>query len=144
MAVLDACSRNDNWRLVMQLIRWSVLALACAIGLPMQQAVADYYDHSRYDYCRSQAERVSGYYGPVPERYLPGGAGRGAVRGATAGVAIGAIAGGDRKDLKRAARRGAVVGAVAGAARRERARDDQRDRRYLYDLELNRCMDDYR
>jgi uncharacterized protein YcfJ len=96
---------------------------------------------SRYAYCRVQAERISGYYGPVPDRYKPGGAGRGAVRGAVAGAAIGAALGGD---AKKAARRGAVAGAVVGAAKRERARDRERDRRYVYELELDRCMDYYR
>ncbi len=127
----------------MPAIRWIALALASALGLLALPAEARY-DNTRYDYCRRQAERISGYYGPVPDRYLPGGAGRGAARGAAAGAAIGAIAGGDSKDIRRAARRGAVTGAVVGAARRERARDDQRDRRYVYDLELDRCMDHYR
>lgn len=96
------------------------------------------YGRDRFDYCRDQAERISGYYGPVPDRHMPGGAGRGAVRGAVAGAVIGGIGG---NDAGRAARRGAVAGALVGAARRERARDDYRDRRYIYQLELDRCMD---
>lgn len=96
------------------------------------------YGRDRFHYCRDQAERISGYYGPVPDRYLPGGAARGAVRGAVAGAAIGGIGG---NNAGRAARRGAAVGALVGAARRERARDDYRDRRYIYQLELDRCMD---
>jgi hypothetical protein len=107
-------------------------------------SVAAAYESGRYDYCRVQAERISGYYGPVPNRYMPGGAGRGAARGAATGAAIGAIAGGDSKDIRRAARRGAATGALVGAARRERARDEYRDRRYVYQLELDRCMDHYR
>jgi outer membrane lipoprotein SlyB len=114
-----------------------LLISACLLGAAIP---AQAYDN-RYDYCRRQAERISGYYGPVPDRYLSGGAGRGAVRGAVAGAAIGGIAG---NDARKAARRGAVAGAVVGAARRERARDEQRDRRYVYDLELDRCMDYYR
>lgn len=126
----------------MKLTRWACgLLLGCVSMLSMSAASARHYEASRYDYCRIQAERISGYYGPVPDRYLPGGAGRGAARGAVAGVAIGAIAGGDKK---KAARRGAITGAIVGAAKRERARDEQRDRRYIFDLELNRCMDYYR
>ena len=119
------------------------VGLGLLIGLAgSMPAVA--YDSSRYSYCRSQAERISGYYGPVPDRYHRGGAGRGAARGAVTGAAIGAIAGGDRRDIRRAARRGAVTGAVVGAVRRERARDEYRDRRYIYQMELDRCMDYYR
>jgi outer membrane lipoprotein SlyB len=116
-----------------------LLLVACLFGAASHVQAYD----DRYDYCQRQAERISGYYGPVPSRYLPGGAGRGAVRGATTGAVVGAIAGGDRKDIRRAARRGAAAGALVGAARRARARDDQRDRRYVYDLELDRCMDRY-
>jgi len=126
----------------MKMSRWGYcLLIGSVFLLGASNASARYYDASRYDYCRAQAERISGYYGPVPNRYLPGGAGRGAVRGAVAGAAIGAIAGGN---AKKAARRGAIAGAVVGAARRERARDDQRESRYYYDLELDRCMDHYR
>ena len=117
---------------------------ACLLGAAAQAWAYDGRYDDRYGYCQRQAERISGYYGPVPNRYLPGGAGRGAVRGAASGAVIGAIAGGDRRQIRRAARRGAIAGAVVGAARRERARDDQRDRRYIYDLELDRCMDYYR
>ncbi len=118
--------------------------LLLAMGLISAAGFAQAYDRGRYDYCRHQAERISGYYGPVPDRYHRGGAVRGAARGAATGAAIGAIAGGDRKDIRRAARRGAVAGAVIGAARRERARDEYRDSRYIYQLELDRCMDYYR
>lgn len=98
----------------------------------------------RYDYCRERAERLSDYYGPVPDRQLRGGAGRGAVRGAVAGVALGALIGGGSRDIRRAARAGTVIGAVSGAARRARARDEQRNARYRYDIEFDRCMDNYR
>lgn len=125
----------------MKTTRWGwCLLLGGLFLLATSTASARYYDGSRYDYCRAQAERISGYYGPVPNRYLPGGAGRGAVRGAVAGAAIGAIAG----DARKGARRGAIAGAVVGAARRERARDHQRESRYFYELELDRCMDYYR
>jgi hypothetical protein len=126
----------------MKMSRWGFcLLIGCFSLLATSSVSARYYDASRYDYCRNQAERISGYYGPVPNRYLPGGAVRGAARGAVAGAAIGAIAGGN---ARKAARRGAIAGAVVGAARRERARDHQRDSRYFYELELNRCMDYYR
>lgn len=122
--------------------RWSIaLLLGCVALLASVPASARYYDGDRYSYCRQQAERLSGYYGPVPDRYLPGGVGRGVARGAVAGAVIGGIAGGD---AKKAARRGAITGAVVGAVRRERARDEQRDRRYIFELELDRCMDGYR
>jgi outer membrane lipoprotein SlyB len=129
----------------MQCLRvpFSALAALVALAIGCGDARA-YYDDSRYAYCRDQAERISGFYGPVPSRFMPGGAGRGAARGAMAGAAIGAIAGGDRRDIRRAARRGAVTGAIVGAARRERARDQYRDARYIYQLELERCMDHYR
>lgn len=121
---------------------WGLRLLCACLALAVLSPASAYrYDESRYSYCRSQAERISGYYGPVPDRYLPGGAGRGAARGAVAGVAIGAIAGGD---TKKAARRGAITGAIVGAAKRERARDEQRDRRYVYDIELDRCLNYYR
>jgi outer membrane lipoprotein SlyB len=116
-----------------------LLIAACLFGAASHVQADD-----RYAYCQRQAERISGYYGPVPNRYLPGGVGRGAVRGAASGAVIGAIGGGDRKQIRRAARRGAVAGAVVGAARRARARDEQHDRRYIYHLELDRCMDNYR
>jgi hypothetical protein len=127
----------------------SISGFKAAIGAILMGALfgsidAHAYDEGRYAYCRDQAERISGYYGPVPDRYLRGGAGRGAVRGAATGAVIGAIAGGDRRDIRRAARRGAVTGAIVGAVRRERARDDQRDKRYIFELELDRCMDYYR
>ena len=118
-------------RLLCGMLAWAVLSPASAYR----------YDESRYNYCRTQAERISGYYGPVPDRYLPGGAGRGLARGAVAGVTIGAITGGN---TKKAARRGAITGAVVGAAKRERARDQQRDRRYVYDVEFDRCLNHYR
>lgn len=111
-----------------------LLIAACLFGAATQATAYD----GRYEYCQDQAERISGYYGPVPNRYLPGGAARGAVRGAVAGAVIGGIGG---NNAGRAARRGAAVGALVGAARRERARDDYRDRRYIYQLELDRCMD---
>ena len=121
---------------------WGLRLLGGLLALAALTPASAYrYDESRYSYCRVQAERISGYYGPVPDRYLDGGAGRGAARGAVAGVAIGALAGGDRK---KAARRGAITGAIVGAAKRERARDEQRDRRYVYDLELDRCLHNYR
>jgi uncharacterized protein YcfJ len=126
----------------MKTLHCLVLGLAGGILLLAHSPAAAY--DSRYAYCRVQAERISGYYGPVPDRYKPGGAGRGAVRGAVAGAAIGAAVGGDSRDVRRAARRGAVAGAVVGAAKRERARDRERDRRYVYELELDRCMDHYR
>jgi uncharacterized protein YcfJ len=110
------------------------LIAACLFGAATQATAYN----GRYEYCRDQAERISGYYGPVPDRYMPGGAGRGAVRGAVAGAAIGGVTG---NNAGRAARRGAIAGAVVGAARRERARDEYRDRRYTYQLELDRCMD---
>jgi hypothetical protein len=121
-----------------------VLGIALGAVATLVAMDASAYDRSRYSYCRDQAERISGYYGPVPDHYHRGGAGRGAARGAVAGATIGVIAGGDRKDVRRAARRGAIAGAVVGAARRERARDEYRDRRYIYQLELDRCMDYYR
>jgi uncharacterized protein YcfJ len=102
------------------------------------------YDGARFRYCQDQADRLSGYYGPVPDRYYPGGAGRGAVRGAVAGAAIGAAVGDDSRDVRRAARRGAVAGALVGEARRQRAKDAERDRRYIYDMELERCLHYYR
>lgn len=123
----------------MPVLRILALLLLAGLALPAQG-----YDRDRYYYCRDQAERVSGYYGPVPNYYHRGGAARGAARGAATGAVIGAIAGGDRRDIRRAARRGAVTGAIVGAARRERARDEYRDSRYIYQLELDRCMDYYR
>lgn len=126
----------------MKVHAWGIrLLLGCLALLTLSPASAYRYDESRYGYCREKAERLSGYYGPVPDRYLPGGAGRGAARGAVAGAAIGAIAG---RDARKAARRGAITGAVIGAAKRERARDEQRDRRYIYDMELDRCLHNYR
>jgi outer membrane lipoprotein SlyB len=113
--------------------------LAATLAAPGDVAARD-----RYDYCRAQAERISGYHGPVPDRHLRGGAGRGAVRGAVAGAALGAVIGGSGRDARRAARAGLVVGAISGAAKRARARDEQRDARYIYDLEFDRCMDNYR
>ena len=121
-----------------------VLRLVLVAALAVAAGSAEAYERDRYDYCRNQAERISGYYGPVPDRYHSGGAGRGAARGAVAGATIGAIAGGSRKDVRRAAGAGAVTGAIVGAARRERARDQYRDKRYYYQLELDRCMDYYR
>lgn len=126
----------------MKIHAWCLRLVCGLLALAVLSPASAYrYDESRYTYCKVQAERISGYYGPVPDRYLDGGAGRGAARGAVAGVAIGAIAGGDKK---KAARRGAITGAIVGAAKRERARDEQRDRRYVYDLEFDRCLNYYR
>ena len=69
---------------------WGLRLLGGLLALAALTPASAYrYDESRYSYCRVQAERISGYYGPVPDRYLDGGAGRGAARGAVAGVAIG-------------------------------------------------------
>ena len=90
----------------------------------------------RYEYCRDQASRISGYDGEFPSRYR---AGRKIARAAATGAAIGAIAGKKGKKGK-AAKRGAAIGALVAAAKQGAERDRQRRRRAIYLEELDRCM----
>ncbi len=89
--------------------------------------------------CQQSAQRISGYYGPVPNKYLPGGALSGAVKGAAAGAAVGWI-GGKKVDTKKAAKRGAALGALVGALKRAGAKNEEKKRRRAYQFELQVCM----
>ena len=102
-------------------------------------AHSDDNNQDRYLVCQQRAQRISGYDGPVPNKYLPGGALSGAVKGATAGAAIGWI-GGKKVDTKKAAKRGAALGALMGALKRAGAKKEQKERRRAYQFELQVCM----
>ena len=93
----------------------------------------------RYAECQRRAQQISGYYGPVPDSHLPGGALRGAARGAAGGAIIGGIAGKKVKTGKAAAR-GAAVGALVGGVRRANAKSANDRKRDAYQFEINACM----
>lgn len=106
----------------------------------MAVAQNQYAQPTRYDQCQQRAERVSGYYGDVPDRYLDGGALRGAAKRANTVGAIAWIAGGSKKEIRRARKRAARHGALEGAIKRAIAKDKQRKKRERYQFEVQACM----
>lgn len=91
----------------------------------------------RYRDCQRRAESESGYYGRVPDRYLPGGALKGAMKGAAAGAAIGWIGG---KKAGKKAKQGAALGALIGGIKRDKAKKKQKRKRRAYEFEMRMCM----
>lgn len=92
-----------------------------------------------YRYCQDRAKRITGYYGQVPNKYLPGGAMEGAMRGAAAGAVVGVI-GGKKVNTGKAAGGAALLGAIIGAAKRSNAKKEQDSRRRDYARALDDCM----
>ena len=85
---------------------WALMLLLLATNVAYSEDV----DQDRYVVCQRRAQQMSGYDGPVPNKYLPGGALSGAVKGAATGAAIGWI-GGKKIDTKKAAKsRNRLVG----------------------------------
>ncbi len=111
-------------------------ALTSVLCLPVQAQ----YNQSRYEYCQQRAADFSGYRGPVPNRYLPGGALDGAAKGAASGAVGSLIFGGNKKERKKAAKRGAIIGGIVGALKRGAAKKEQRKKARIYRLELDACM----
>ncbi len=117
----------------------SMATMLATVSLAAQSASAQYAP-DRYSYCQERASAISGYRGPVPDHYLPGGALDGAARGA-AGAAIGGlIFEKDKKKRKRNVRRGAAIGAIVGAIKRGKAKKQQQRAARIYRLELDACM----
>lgn len=114
---------------------WGLMLLLFATNV----AYSDDADQDRYVVCQSRAQQMSGYDGPVPNKYLPGGALSGAVKGAATGAAIGWI-GGKKVNTKKAAKRAAALGAVFGVLKRAGAKDAQNKRRRAYQFEMQACM----
>ena len=98
------------------------------------------YEPSQYEHCQDRAERRSGYRGEVPDRYLDGGAFRGAAKSANTVGFIALLAGGNKKEIRKARERAAIHGALEGAIKRGIAKDRQRKKRRDYDYELQQCM----
>ncbi|MEH6758919.1 MAG: hypothetical protein V7676_15620 [Parasphingorhabdus sp.] len=120
--------------------RWAAFsATFAAFGIFAQSASAQYAP-DRYGYCQQRAAAISGYRGPVPDRYLPGGVLDGAARGAAVSGIGGLIFEKDKKKRKRNVRRGAAIGAIVGAIKRGNAKKKQRRAARLYRLELDACM----
>lgn len=103
-------------------------------------AQTQYGQPSRYDQCQQRAQQISGYYGHVPDRYLKGGALRGAAKRAEAVGAIAWLAGGSKKEIRKAKKRAARNGAIGGAIKRAIAKDKQRKKRERYEFEIQTCM----
>ncbi len=118
---------------------WTALCGLLIVVSVTELAHSDDTDQDRYLVCQQSAQRISGYYGPVPNKYLPGGALSGAVKGAAAGAAVGWI-GGKKVDTKKAAKRGAALGALVGALKRAGAKNEEKKRRRAYEFELQACM----
>jgi len=118
---------------------WNALCALLIVVFMTELAHSDDTDQDRYFVCQQSAQRISGYYGPVPNDYLPGGALSGAVKGAARGAAIGWI-GGKKVNTKKAAKRGAALGALVGALKRAAAKNEEKKRRRAYEFELQACM----
>lgn len=114
----------------------SVAGAIALVSLVAQPALAQ----DRYSYCQQRASQLSGYYGPVPDRYLPGGALEGAARGAAVSGIGGLIFEKNKKKRKRNVRRGAAIGALVGAIKRGNAKKKQKRAARNYRLELDACM----
>jgi len=94
----------------------------------------------RYSYCQQRASQLSGYYGPVPNRHLPGGALEGAAKGAATGAIGGLIFGKSKKERRKAVRRGAAIGGLIGAIKRGAAKSKIKREARVYRLEMDACM----
>lgn len=103
-------------------------------------AQTQYAQPTRYDQCQQSAQRISGYYGDVPDRYLDGGALRSAAKRANTVGAIAWIAGGNKKEIRKARKKAAKRGALEGAIKRAIAKDKQRKKRERYQFEIQTCM----
>lgn len=91
-------------------------------------------------YCQQRAEKFSGYSGPVPDRYAPGGSLDGAARGAIDGALVSSALGGNERQIRRAARRGAILGSIADSARYGSRRGPVDYRTRAYRLEYDACL----
>ncbi len=113
---------------------WALMLLLFATNVAYSDVGQD-----RYVVCQQRAQQMSGYNGPVPNKYLPGGALSGAIKGAATGAAIGWI-GGQKVDTKKAAKRAAALGAIFGVLKRAGAKNEQNKRRRAYQFEIQACM----
>jgi hypothetical protein len=100
---------------------------------------AQYGSDSRYDRCRSEASRVSGFYGQEAPSFIEGSV-RGSLRGAAVGAAGGWVTG---NRPSKAAKRGAALGALIGGARAASAQRELDDRREVFYRVFDRCMNGY-
>lgn len=117
------------------------LSAGLVVGIAASSVAQSDYDRDRFLYCKEYAQEVSGYYGKVPNRYLPGGALEGALKGAATTSGLAWLGGANKKERKKAAKRGAAIGALIGAIKRGKAKDKQRRKKRLYQRELRMCMD---
>ncbi|PHR54568.1 MAG: hypothetical protein COA43_16350 [Robiginitomaculum sp.] len=117
-----------------------VLAFTASVGSGSLAHAQSYGQPTRYDQCQQRAQQISGYYGDVPDRYLDGGALRGAAKRANTVGAIAWIAGGSKKEIRKARKRAARHGALEGAIKRAIAKDKQRKKRERYQFEIQTCM----
>ena len=98
------------------------------------------FGQDRYQYCKERASAATGYYGEVPDEYLPGGAIKGAMKGAAAGATLGWLGGKKKKKLGKAAKRGATLGLIIGGIKRGAAKVKQKKKRRAYEFEMRMCM----
>ncbi len=98
------------------------------------------YDRNQFRECKEYAQEISGYYGRVPNRHLPGGALEGALKGASTASGLAWLGGANKKERARAAKRGAAIGGLIGALKRGAAKDKQRKAKRQYRRLLDRCM----
>lgn len=111
------------------------------LGLTLSVVVASpALAQDRYDYCQRRASDISGYHGPVPDRYLPGGMLEGAAKGAVSGAVGSLIFGGNKDERRRAAKRGAILGGLAAAIKRGIAKDKAKKSARMYRHEIDACM----
>lgn len=122
--------------------KWKLLGigLAPALFAMTMQPTAAQGGQDHYRYCQQRAANFSGYNGPVPNRYLPGGALEGAAKGAASGALGSFIFGKNKKERRRAAKRGAIIGGLIGAIKRGAAKKQVDRRARAYRLELDACM----
>ncbi len=118
----------------------ALISLGFAAPASAQRYDDQRYEPSQYEHCQDRAERRSGYYGDVPDRYMRGGVLRGAAKSADAGGFLALLAGGSRKDIRKAREKAAIHGAFAGAIKRGIAKDRQRKKRQNYEYEMQQCM----
>jgi len=124
----------------MQLIsRPLVFSFSLILGTSFAASSQDY-DRGQFRECKEYAQELSGYYGRVPNRHLPGGAFEGALKGASTASGLAWLGGANKKERAKAAKRGAAIGGLIGAIKRGAAKDKQRKAKREYRRLLDRCM----
>ncbi len=124
----------------MKILTRLTVSMSLVVGLTASSIAQSDYDRDRFRYCKDYAQDISGYYGKVPNRYLPGGALEGALKGAATTSGLAWLGGANKKERKKAAKRGAAIGALIGAIKRGKAKDEQRRKKRMYQRELRMCM----